>query len=208
MFAASAHAKRATGAKPLHAGSGSQVTELLVRWRGGDRKALEALIPLVYAELRHLARHYLQQERVGHTLQSTALVHEAYVRLAGQNAPQWQNRAHFFGVAAELMRQILVDHARTRKAAKRGGGACKVSLEDAADHAEPVDVDLVALDDALTTLAELDPQQSRVVELKFFAGLSIEDTSEVLGISPSTVKRDWITARAWLFRELDRSVTP
>jgi len=180
---------------------------LLVRWRGGDREALDALMPLVYAELRQLASHYLQGERPDHTLQSTALVHEAYVRLAGQDPPQWQNRAHFFGVAAHLMRQILVDHARTHRAAKRGSGACKLTLESASDQPQPVDVDVVALDDALRTLAEMDPQQSRIVELKFFAGLSIEDTSEVLGVSVSTVKRDWITARAWLFRELDRSTS-
>ena len=162
-------------------------------------------MPLVYTELRRLANHYLQRERPDHTLQSTALVNEAYVRLVGQNAPQWQNRAHFFGVAAQLMRQILVDYARSHRAEKRGGGACKLTLSDAADRAQPVDVDIAALDDALKSLAEIDPQQSRVVELKFFAGLSNEDTSEVLGISPSTVKRDWVTARAWLFRELDRS---
>jgi RNA polymerase sigma factor (TIGR02999 family) len=183
----------------------NQVTELLVQWRGGDRAALDALMPLVYAELRRLANHYLQRERSDHTLQSTALVHEAYVRLVGQDLPEWQNRAHFFGVAAQIMRQILVDYARTHKAAKRGGSVCKVTLEDAGDQPQAVDVDVVALDDALNVLAEMDPQQGRVVELKFFAGLSIEDTSEVLGISTSTVKRDWITARAWLFRELDRS---
>lgn len=189
----------------LHDGPSSQVTELLVRWRGGDRDALDALMPLVYRELRRLANHYLQRERPDHTLQSTALVNEAYVRLAGQNAPQWQNRAHFFGVAAQLMRQILVDYARSHRAEKRGGRACKLTLSDAAEHAQPMDVDIAALDDALKSLAEIDPQQCRVVELKFFAGLSNEDASEVLGISSSTVKRDWITARAWLFRELDRS---
>ena len=164
-------------------------------------------MPLVYAELRRLARNYLQRERPDHTLQSTALVHEAYVRLIGQDVPQWQNRAHFFGVAAQLMRQILVDHARNHRADKRGGGALKLTLSDAVEQSQPVDVDVVALDDALKALAEMDPQQSRVVELKFFAGLTNEDTSEVLGISASTVKRDWITARAWLFRELDRKTT-
>lgn len=181
---------------------------MLARWRGGEREALDALMPLVYAELRRLASHYLQRERPGHTLQSTALVHEAYVRLAGQDPPQWQNRAHFFGVAAHLMRQILVDHARNHQAVKRGSGAGKLTLESVSDEAQPVDVDIVALDDALKTLGEMDPQQSRIVELKFFAGLSNEDTAEVLGISASTVKRDWITARAWLFRELDRSTLP
>jgi RNA polymerase sigma factor (TIGR02999 family) len=162
-------------------------------------------MPLVYTELRRIAHHYLQNERPGHTLQSTALVHEAYVRLTDQDFPQWQNRAHFFAVAAQLMRQILVDYARSHHAAKRGGTVCRLTLDEAEEVAQPVDVDVVALDQALTTLAKMDEQQSRVVELKFFAGLSIEDTSEVLGISSSTVKRDWITARAWLYRELDRS---
>jgi len=186
-------------------GPSSPVTELLVRWRGGDRKALDALIPLVYGELRRIAQHYLQNERPGHTLQSTALVHEAYVRMIAQDFPQWQNRAHFFAVAAQLMRQILVDHARNYRAAKRGGGVFKLALEEAEESPLPVDIDLVALDDALKTLAGMDEQQSRVVELKFFGGLSIDDTAEVLGVSSSTVKRDWITARAWLYRELDRS---
>jgi len=195
---------RRTGESCVQRGSSGQVTELLVRWRGGDREALDALMPLVYSELRRLANSYLQRERSDHTLQSTALVHEAYVRLVDQNLPQWQNRAHFFAVAAQLMRQILVDYARSHRAAKRGGGAYKVTLTDAASQPQRVDVDVVALDDALKGLARIDPQQSRVVELRFFAGLSIEDTSEVLGISPSTVTRDWNTARVWLYRELDR----
>lgn len=182
-----------------------QVTSLLLRWRAGDKAALDALMPLVYDELRRLARHYLQQERSDHTLQSTALVHEAYARLVGQNMPEWQNRAHFFGVAAQLMRQILVDYARNHRAAKRGASICKLPLDDAGSQASIADVDVVALDDALHSLAKLDPQQSRVVELRFFAGLSIEDTSEVMGVSPSTVKRDWNTARVWLYRELDRT---
>lgn len=186
-------------------GSSSQVTELLVRWRGGDREALDSLLPIVYDELRRIARHYLQGERPGHTLQSTALVNEAYVRMVAQDFPQWQNRAHFFAVAAQLMRQILVDHARSHRASKRGGNVYKVALDEAEGQALATDLDIVALDDALKNLAEMDPQQSKVVELKFFAGLSIEDTAEVLGISSSTVKRDWITARAWLYRELDRS---
>jgi RNA polymerase sigma factor (TIGR02999 family) len=183
----------------------SQITELLVRWRSGDREALDSLLPLVYDELRRIARHYLQGERPGHTLQSTALVNEAYMRLAAQDFPQWQNRAHFFAVAAQLMRQILVDYARSHRASKRGGNIHKVALDEAEGQPLAKDVDIVALDDALKHLAEMDPQQSRVVVLKFFAGLSIEDTAEVLGISPSTVKRDWITARAWLYRELNRS---
>jgi RNA polymerase sigma factor (TIGR02999 family) len=189
----------------VHSGSSEQVTSLLLRWRSGDKAALDALMPLVYSELRRLAHHYLQQERTDHTLQSTALVHEAYARLIGQSLPEWQNRAHFFGVAAQIMRQILVDYARQRRAVKRGGELCKLTLENAESESQRTEVDIVALDDALRDLAKIHAQQSRVVELRFFAGLSIEDTSEVLGISPSTVKRDWNTARVWLYRELDRT---
>ena len=189
----------------MERGPSSPVTELLVRWRGGDREALDALMPLVYNELRRIAHHYLNNERPGHTLQSTALVHEAYARMVEQDFPQWQNRAHFSAVAAQLMRQILVDYARSHRAGKRGGNVCKLALEEVGEQAQPVDFDVVALDEALKTLAEMDQQQSKVVELKFFAGLSIDDTAEVLGVSSSTVKRDWITARAWLYRELDRS---
>lgn len=162
-------------------------------------------MPLVYSELHRIANHYLRSERPDHTLQSTALVHEAYVRLADQSLPQWQNRAHFFAVAAQLMRQILVDYARSYRASKRGGDVYKLALDEAEDTPQGFDLDIVALDDALKELAAMDSQQSRVVELKFFGGLSIDETAEVLGISASTVKRDWITARAWLFRELDRS---
>lgn len=187
----------------MHREPSSAVTELLVRWRDGDREALETLMPLVYAELRRLAHHYLQQERSDHTLQSTALVHEAYLRLAGQNPPQWQNRAHFFGIAARVMRQILVEYARGHNAAKRGGvGAYTLALDEALEIQQKTNVDVVALDDALERLSELDPQQSRIVELRFFGGLTIEDTSEVMGISPATVKRDWTSARAWLHREI------
>ena len=184
----------------------SPVTELLVRWREGDREALESLMPLVYDELRRLAHHYLQRERSDHTLQSTALVHEAYMRLAGQNAPQWQNRAHFFGIAARVMRQILVEYARAHSAAKRGGASpCKITLDESLQLEQRTDVDVIALDGALDRLSELDPQQSRIVELRFFTGLTIEDTSEVMGLSPATVKRDWTSARAWLHREIARS---
>ena len=144
----------------------------------------------------------MRDERVGHTLQPTALVHEAYLRLAGHASPQWQNRAHFFGIAAHLMRQILVEHARTRGAAKRGGSATRLVLDEAVAFTGQADVDIIALDRALEGLAELDPQQGRIVELRFFAGPTIEDTSTVLGISPATVKRDWVTARAWLFRAM------
>jgi RNA polymerase sigma factor (TIGR02999 family) len=178
------------------------VTTLLVRWREGDRQALEKLMPMVYDELRRLARHYLRRERSDHTLQSTALVHEAYLRLAGGDAPNWQNRAHFFGVAAHIMRQVLVEHARAHGAAKRGGSSCKLVLDEAVAFPQQIDVDVVALDRALGELSELDAQQGRIVELRFFGGLTIEDTSEVLGISPATVKRDWVTARAWLFRAM------
>jgi RNA polymerase sigma-70 factor (ECF subfamily) len=163
-------------------------------------------MPLVYDELRRLANHYLQRERSDHTLQSTALVHEAYLRLAGPNTPQWQNRAHFFGIAARVMRQILVEYARAHSAAKRGGvGACKITLDESLELAQKTDIDVVALDGALERLSELDPQQSRIVELRFFTGLTIEDTSEVMGLSPATVKRDWTSARAWLHREIARS---
>ena len=188
----------------LQRDSSDQVTQLLVRWRGGDREALNALMPIVYADLRRMARQYLQRERSDHTLQSTALVHEAYVRLIGQKLPDWQNRAHFFGVAARLMRQILVEYARSHQAAKRGGMACKITLDEDLMLPKECDVDVILLDDALQDLAKLDPQQSRIVELRFFAGLSIDDTSEVLGISPATVTRDWTTARVWLYREISR----
>jgi RNA polymerase sigma factor (TIGR02999 family) len=186
----------------MHQEPSSPVTQLLVRWRGGDREALEQLMPLVYEELRRLAHHYLRQERPDHTLQSTALVHEAYLRLAGHNPPQWQNRAHFFGIAAHIMRQILVEYARGRNADKRGGNAVTLTLDDAVAVSQGMNADVVALDKALTELSGLDAQQGRIVELRFFAGLTIEDTSEVLGISPATVKRDWVTARAWLFRAM------
>lgn len=195
----------AADGRPVPSDSPSQVTLLLSRWRAGDREALDALMPLVYEELRRLARHYLQQERPDHTLQSTALVHEAYVRLLGQDPPEWKSRTHFFGFAARLMRQILVDHARSHKAAKRGGNSLKLTLEEGLEHGRGKDLDVVALDDALNHLAELSPQQSQIVELRFFSGLTIEDTSEVLGISPATVKRSWTAARAWLFREMNRS---
>jgi RNA polymerase sigma factor (TIGR02999 family) len=181
------------------------VTELLVRWRSGDGDALQALMPLVYDEMRRLAHRYLRRERPGHTLQSTALVHEAFVRLTGNAPPQWEDRAHFFAIAARLMRQILVEYARSRSAGKRGGDAVKLAIDSVDVPGQSPGLDIVALDDALKDLARIDPQQSRVVELRFFSGLSIEDTAEVLGISESTVKRDWNTARVWLFRALDRT---
>jgi len=162
---------------------------------------LDALLPLVYDELRGLARGYLRHERSDHTLQSTALVHEAYLRLVDQNVT-WQNRAHFFAIAAQMMRRILVDHARGRNTGKRGEGICRVPLHEELVGGDQRDVDIIALDEALTNLAKFDPQQSRIVELRFFAGLSIEDTSEVLKVSPATVKRDWAMAKAWLYREM------
>ncbi|MGE5644832.1 MAG: sigma-70 family RNA polymerase sigma factor [Acidobacteriota bacterium] len=178
------------------------VTQLLVSWSEGDESALDRLTPLVYDELRRLAGRYLRNERPGHTLQSTDLVHEAYLRMVDQQSVRWQNRAHFFGIAAQMIRRILVDHARRRHALKRGADAVKLSLDEAIAASGQRDFDLVALDEALENLAKLDPQQSRVVELRFFAGLSIEETAEVLSISPATVKRDWTTAKAWLYRDL------
>jgi RNA polymerase sigma factor (TIGR02999 family) len=182
------------------------ISELLVRWRDGDQGALQALLPLVYDELKRLARNYLRNERPGHTLQSTALVHEAYLRLV-QSPLQLQNRTHFFAVAARLMREILVDHARSRRAAKRDY-RCKITLDRAVALPQKRDVDLLALDDALDELSRLDPRQGRIVELRFFGGLSIHETSEILGISPATVKREWTTARAWLHREMSGGAGP
>jgi RNA polymerase sigma factor (TIGR02999 family) len=178
------------------------VSELLIRWRAGDSEALRALIPLVYEELRRVAHYHLQAQRSGHTLQSTALVNEVYLRLMKQE-PRLENRAHFFGVASRLMRQILVDYARNRNAAKRDAG-WKLTLDEAVALPGRRDLDLVTLDDALTELSRLDAQQGRIVELRYFGGLSIEETAQVLDISPATVKRDWATARIWLHRELDR----
>jgi|SRR5450631_1720845 RNA polymerase sigma factor (TIGR02999 family) len=181
----------------------ADVTDLLLRWQSGDPAAFERLIPLVYRELRQLAHNYLRQERGNHTLQSTALVHEAYLRLAAEHRPQMQSRAHFLAIAARVMRHILVDYARSRNTDKRGSDLLKVTLGAAEQTPAAADVDVVALDDALEALAAIDAQQGQVVELRFFGGLSIEETAEALGISPATVKRDWSTARVWLYRELD-----
>lgn len=178
------------------------VTQLLIGWSQGDKEALDKLVPLVYDELRRQAARYLRRERVGHTLQTTALIHEAYVRLVDQKNVHWQNRAHFFGIAAQLMRRILVDHARTKKRAKRGGSDIRVSFSEATLKAKDQDLDIVALDEALERLAKLDEQQSRIVELRFFSGLTVEETAEVLSISTATVKRDWSMAKAWLHREI------
>ena len=178
------------------------VTQLLLDWGNGNRQALEKLTPLVYDELRRLASRYLRRERQDHTLQSTALVHEAWLRMVDQRQIHWQNRAQFFGLAAEMIRRILIDHARNRQAAKRGDGAIKLSLDEAMATPDSRDFDLVALDDALADLARLDPQQSRLVELRFFAGLSVEESAAVLGVSTATVKREWAAAKAWLYRAL------
>ncbi len=186
----------------------SEITQLLQNWRDGDRKALDALLPRVYRELRRLARHQLRNERPDHTLRSAAVVHEAYLRLVGMSPPRWESRTHFFAIAAQLMRQILVDYARRHGASKRGGSVCKLSLEDAMAVPRRAQLDVVALDDALQALARIDERQSRVVELRFFAGLSLNEISEVLGIAPATVQRDWIAARAWLHREISRGQRP
>jgi RNA polymerase sigma-70 factor (ECF subfamily) len=180
--------------------SSKSVTKLLIDWGKGDRNALDEMLPLVYDELRRLAGHYLRQERPGHTLQTTALVHEAYMRLVDQKHVDWKNRAQFLGLAAEMMRRILVNHARDRAAAKRGGKAQRVSLSGAADLTQQPDVDLLALDEALTKLSKLDPRKSRIVELKFFGGMTTEEIEEVLQISSSTIEREWGFARVWLYR--------
>jgi len=179
-----------------------QVTQLLKQWQEGSNEALEALMPLVYKELKRLAASYLRRERSDHTLQSAALVNEAYLRLVDQNQTRWQNKAHFYGIAAQMMRRILADHARGHNAAKRGSGMPELELDEAVAQAKGQNVDLLGLEEALQKLERLDPQQGRIVELRFFSGLSIEDTANVLAISPATVKRDWAAARAWLFREM------
>jgi len=187
------------------ADSSKHVSELLLHWGNGDRKALEAILPLVYNELRRLARYHLQQQRPNHTLQTTALVHEAYLRLAEEKSLQVKDRGHFLGIAAQLMRWILVDYERNRRAAKHGAGATRLTLDPSvAAGPRNLDVDLLALNQALERLAKLDRQQSQIIELRYFGGLTIEDTSEFLGISPATVKRSWASARAWLLREMSR----
>jgi RNA polymerase sigma factor (TIGR02999 family) len=185
----------------------SDVTRLLLAWNSGDKAARDSLMTAVYEELRRLAALYLSRERPGHTLQPTALVHEAYLQLVGEGRVDWQGRAYFFGAAGRLMRRILVDHARARNAAKRGGGRLMVTFSEALAAAAPRDLDLVALDSALEELARLDPLQSRIVELRFFGGLSVEETAEVLSVSPATVKRHWTTAKAWLRHQLKKTVT-
>ena len=180
----------------------SGLTQLLCLWSGGNREALESLIERVYPELRRLARSYLRRERPGQTLQSTELVHEAYLRLIDQRNVTWRNRAHFFGIAAHVMRRILVDHARSRQASKRGAGISLLTLDEAVAGSGSRNLNRVAVDEALENLARIDPQQSQIVELRFFAGLSIDEAAEVLKVSPATVKRDWVMAKAWLYREM------
>jgi RNA polymerase sigma factor (TIGR02999 family) len=189
------------GREILREDTSDGIAEILATLRAGDQEALKSLVPLVYDELRRLARYHLSRERSDHTLQSTALVNEAYLRLAGQNL-RIENRSHFFAIASRLMRQILVDHARRHRAGKRGSGAHTLTLDEHTGLPQTRSVDLVALDEALVGLAQLDAQQSRIVELRFFGGLSIDETSAVLGISTATVKRDWVMARAWLHREI------
>lgn len=182
------------------------VTQLLVKWNKGDKAALDEMLPLVYQELRRIAVNHLRRERPDHTLQPTALVHEAYLRLIDQRNVSQQSRAQFFGLAAEMMRRILVNHARHRQAAKRGGStAIRVSMQVAVNSLEPQDVNLVALDDALKVLAAIDPRKGRIVELKFFGGLTTKEIAELLEVSDATIENDWSMARAWLYREIKRT---
>lgn len=184
--------------------SSNRVTDLLLRWKQGEEQALNDLLPIVYSELRRLAHQQLRKERSDHTLQSTALVHEVYLRLEKQSVVVFENRSHFLAICSQLMRQVLIDYARGRRAARRDGGV-KLALDDMVVAAKNRGTDLIALDDALKQLANLDAQQARIVELRFFGGLSIEETADVVGVSPATVKRNWAAARVWLHRELKRT---
>ena len=192
---------------PMPEDVSGQVTQLLHHWKQGDEKALDALLPVVYKELRRLAHYHLQSERSDHTLQSTALVHEAYLRMLGSEPVELQNRAHFIAVASRLMRHILVDYARSRRADKRDGG-CRIELEDLAALPVNGDAELLALDAALEELSRIDERQGKIVEMKFFGGLSASEISQVLGISRATIDRDWATARVWLHRQLSRTPLP
>ena len=183
--------------------SKDEVTQLLLYWINGDHTALDKLMPLVYEELRRLAHHYMNRERPGHTLQTTAIVHEAYMQLVNQRSVKWQNRAHFFGIASHLMRRVLTGYARSRQCAKRGGETHQVSFDEAFFVSEERSAEIVALDDALNSLAKIDERKSRIVEMRFFGGLSNEETAEVVGVSPGTVMRDWTLAKAWLRCEMD-----
>jgi RNA polymerase sigma factor (TIGR02999 family) len=188
----------------MAASTSQEVTRLLIAWSDGDQAALDELLPLVYQELHRLAHRHLRRERGGHTLQTTALVHEAYLRLIDQKEVQWRNRAHFFALSAQMMRRILVDSARARKRRKRGGGALQITFDEGLEVSDERAAEVVALDEALQSLAEFDQRKSRMVELRFFAGLSIEETAEVLGVSPGTVMRDWTLAKTWLQREIKK----
>ena len=190
--------------EPSSPKSVNAVTELLHRWSGGDEQARDALVPLLYDELRRVARRNLRSQQRDHTLQSTALVHEVFLRLVNQESVRWDDRIHFFAVASHLMRRIIVDQARRRNAAKRGGNAVTLLLDDQIAPAKQRALDVVALDDALHELSKISPQLSRIVEMRFFAGFSIEESAQAMGVSPATVKRDWAVARAWLYRELAR----
>lgn len=191
------------------ASTSGNVTQLLMEWRNGDRQALDALIPIVYDELRAIARRYMNRERSGHTLQTAALINEAWLRLVDKQDIAWQNRTHFFAISARIMRNLLVDHARARQMEKRGGGAVQVSLNEAIAGSEPeMTVDMLSLDEALTRLAEFDERKARIVELRFFGGLSADETAEALDLSEITIKREWLKAKAWLFRELGGTEPP
>ncbi|HSP16794.1 MAG TPA: sigma-70 family RNA polymerase sigma factor [Thermoanaerobaculia bacterium] len=212
MFASSIRYAE-SGGKPAHGGrrigptpTSQSVTDLLIAWSNGRREALDELTPLVYEELRRIARRQMKRERAGATLQTTALIHEAYLKLVDQRHAQWRDRAHFFAVASQLMRRIAVDYARARLAGKRGGGLIQVSLDDVAAAGGDRDDELLAIDEALSRLEKLDPQQSRVVELRFFGGLTVEETAAAMSISPATVKREWSSAKAWLYHEVSRAV--
>jgi len=189
---------------PAHSYTPHELTQLLIDWCNGDESAPDKLFPLVYAELKRMARRYLRKETPGHTLQTTALVNEAYLRLVDQQRVSWHNRAHFYAIAAQMMRRILVDHARSHACARRGGGAGKISLDEVASVSDERAAELIALDEALQSLAEVDERRSRVVELRFFGGLSNAEIAEVLQIAPNTVIRDWNMARAWLYQELHK----
>jgi len=182
--------------------SPEEITVLLKAWRNGNRDALDKLMPLVYEDLRRIAHRYITRQAAGQTLQTTAVVHEAYMRLAGQDDVAWQNRAHFYGVCAQVMRSLLVDRARARGAAKRGGGRFKVSVSDGVASSNASDIDIVALDEALQSLASIDPRKARIVELRYFGGLTVEETASFLELSPITIKREWLKAKAWLYDEL------
>jgi RNA polymerase sigma factor (TIGR02999 family) len=188
----------------METSSPNEVTQSLLDWSAGDKAAVDRLMPVVYDELRKLAHYHMGRERRGHTLQTSALVNEAYLRLIDQKSVQWQNRAHFFGIASQMMRRILVDHARSRQYAKRGGGGHRVSLDEALLVCEERVAEVVALDDALTSLAVIDKRKSQIVEMRFFGGLSIDEAAEVLAVSPGTVMRDWTLAKAWLHREINK----